>query len=437
MVWGWSSPIYSGVPTSIPSSNHTVIPHLSSKEEPRFYFHRSYILATNLDPFRTRNSIHHYQDAIMPTVYSRNMALQEDTKAPGFGLLLISTGVIGDECSLCGNAFETYEASNLPLRLPCVDHQCGPCARMWKVLSSPTCLVCYGNFQCPQLTRKEAQQSLPRLITDMRDTFQETSPLDAHIDSFLSFQDSHTAFHSVDAAQKSLPRLGFNARDTPQPTSPLDSDIDSFLNFRDRHAAFHNANAVPEDVINTCPGSPMREDEDAQAVPELSEDLLEALTMANDRIGTKFNFQDIEAEIPSALLRNCSRFQLADRLTQVCINKLSEGCRDNASKHSSSEQPKKDDVDPGRCTIQKAKSSHRCTQCPRSFRSSGHLRQHMIVHTPTHRTCSVCGQVLGNANSRRIHERRHRETEGEREARLGKAKAAREQSRAQHKVVTY
>lgn len=323
----------------------------------------------------------------MSTVSSRDMTLQEGTKVPGFGLLLISTGAIGDECSLCGNSFETYEASNLALRLPCVDNQCGPCARMWHILSSPTCLVCYGNYGCPRLARQEAQKSLPRLITDTRNMLQQTSP--------------------------------------------LDSDVDSFLNFRDRQTSFHNADAVPEDVT-----SPMREDEDVQAVPELSEDLLEALTMANDRFGTNFNFQDIEGVIPPAMLRNCTRFQLADRLTQACIMKLSESGSNNAPNHSSSEQPKKDDVDQGHCTTEKVKASHRCTQCRRSFRSSGHLRQHVIVHTPAHRTCSVCGQVLGNANSRRIHERKHRETEGEREARLGKAKAAREQSRAQNKVVT-
>lgn len=367
----------------------------------------------------------------MSTVSSRDMTLQEGTKVPGFGLLLISTGAIGDECSLCENSFETYEASNLALRLPCVDNQCGPCARMWHILSSPTCLVCYGNYGCPRLARQEAQKSLPRLITDTRNMFQQASPLDSDVDSFLRFRDRQAGFHSVDAAQKSFPRLNAIARDTPQQTSPLDSHIDSFLSFRDRQTAFHNADAVPDDVT-----SPMREDEDVQAVPELSEDLLEALTMANDRFGTNFNFQDIEGVIPPAMLRNCTRFQLADRLTQACIMKLSESGSNNASNHSSSEQPKQDDVDQGRCNVQKAKASHRCTQCRRSFRSSGHLRQHVIVHTPAHRTCSVCGQVLGNANSRRIHERKHRETEGEREARLGKAKAAREQSRAQNKVVT-
>ena len=417
MVREWASPIYSERPTSIPSANHTVIPYLPSKEEPHFYFHKSYILAINLKPFRTSNPIHHYQDAMMPTVTSRAVTLQEGSKVPGFGLLLISTGVIGDECNLCGNSFETYEASNLPLRLPCVDTQCGPCARMWNLLSSPTCLVCYGNFQCPRLTRKEAQKALPRLINDMSDTFPQASSLDSPVDSFPNFRDR-----------------------CAEPTSPLDSHIDSLLNFRERQTAFHNANAVPDDSISTFPGSPMREDEDededVQAVPELSEDLLEAVTMANDRLGTNFEFQDIEVQLPPALLRNCTRYQLADRLTQACIMKLSESCCNDAPKPSSSKQSKKDDVDLEHCTIQKAKPSHRCTQCRKSFQSSGHLRQHMTVHTPTRRTCSVCGQVLGNANSRRTHERKHRETEGEREVRLGKARAAREQSRAQNRVVT-
>ena len=321
----------------------------------------------------------------MPRVSSSAMALPRGTKVPGIGSLLISTGSLGDECSLCGNSFETYEAANLSLRLPCVDTQCETCARMWHILNSPTCLVCYGDFKCPRLTRKAAQMSLPKLIVDVRDTIQQSSPLDSHIDSFLNFQDRHAAFHSVDAGL--------------------------------------------EDEAMSSPGSPMREDDDVRAVPELSEDLLEALTLANNRVGTNFNFQDIQEEIPATLLRNCTKTQLADRLTQACIMKVSQSGCDNVSRHRSSLQPEKEDVELRRCTTDKAKSSHHCMHCRRSFRSPGHLRQHVIVHTPTHRTCSVCGQVLGNANSRRIHERRHRETEGEREERLGKAKEERQKQK--------
>ena len=365
----------------------------------------------------------------MPRVSSSAMALPKGTKVPGIGSLLISTGSLGDECSLCGNSFETYEASNLSLRLPCVDDQCATCARMWHILSSPTCLVCYGHFKCPRLTRKAAQMSLPKLIVDVRDTVQQPSPLDSHMDSFLNFRDRHAVFHSVDAAQKSLPKLDVDARDTLEQASPLDSHIDSFLSFRDRQAAFHSADADLEDETISSPGSPLRGDDDVRAVPELSEDLLEALTLANNRVGTNFNFQDIQAEIPPALLRDCTKTQLADRLTQACIMKVSQSGCDNISRHRSSLQPEKEDLELRRCTIDKAKSSHRCMHCRRSFRSPGHLRQHMPVHTPTHRTCSVCGQVLGNANSRRIHERRHRETEGEREERLGKAKVEREKQK--------
>ena len=173
----------------------------------------------------------------------------------------------------------------------------------------------------------------------------------------------------------------------------------------------------------------MREDDDVRAVPELSEDLVEALALANNRVGTNFDFQDIEAEIPPTLLRNCTNLQLADRLTQACMIKVSQDSCDNVARHRRSQQSNKNDVNPGRCTIDKPKSP-RCVHCRKSFKSAGHLRQHMVVHSPGHRTCSVCGQVLGNANSRRIHERRHRETGGEREERLGKAKVAREQSRA-------
>ena len=322
---------------------------------------------------------------MMSTVSSNSMALPKVTKVPGIGSLLISTGLTGDECSLCGNFFESYKASNLALRLPCVDNQCDPCTRMWHIISSPTCLVCYGDFKCPRFTRKEAQKSLPKLIISARDTFQQASPLDSHIDSFLSFRDRHTAFHSADAG--------------------------------------------PEDDTSSSPGSPMREDDDVPAVPELSEDLLEALTLANNRVGTNFNFQDIQAGIPPTLLRDCTVTQLADRLTQACIMKVSDSGCDNASRHRSSLQSQKDNVDQGHCTKAKVKSSHRCMHCRKSFRSAGHLRQHMIVHTPTHRMCSVCGQVLGNANSRRIHERRHRETQGERKERLGKAKVERQRLR--------
>ena len=321
----------------------------------------------------------------MPTVSSSAMALQKGTEVPGIASLLISTGVIGDECSLCGNSFESYEASYQAPRLPCVDDQCEPCARMWRILSSPTCLVCYGDFKCPRLARKEAQKSLPKLTINTRNTF--------------------------------------------QPTSPLDSHIDSFLGFRDRHASFHSADAGSEDNTNSSLGSPMREDDDVRAMPELSENLSEALTLANNRVGTNFNFQDIEAEIPPTLLRNCTNLQLADRLTQACIIKVSQDNCDNVARHRRSLQSDNHDVDLGRCTIDEPKS-HRCEHCRKTFKSAGHLRQHMVVHAPGHRTCSVCGQVLGNANSRRIHERRHRETGVEREERLGKAKVAREQSRA-------
>ena len=410
--------------------------HISRRrKKSHFNFNKSDTI--HLDSLRTKNSIKHHQDAMMPTVPPRAITLHMGTQVPGLGSLLISTGVIGDECNLCGNSFENNEASNLALRLPCVDTQCDPCARMWNILSSPTCLMCYGNFKCPRFTRKEAQKALPRLVIDTRDnTFPQVSPVDSHIDSFLGFRDRYVGFHSVDAAQKSLPEFNVDARQTIQPPSPLDSHIDSFLNFRDKHAAFHNAVAVPEDDANSSPGSPMREDNDVPAPLELSEDLLEALTVANNRVGTNFDFQDIETQLPPALLRNCTNFQLADRLTQACITKLSQSECDNISSRRSSQQLNQDAVDRGRCGIATAKSSHRCTQCRKSFQSAGHLRQHMIVHAPSHRTCSVCGQVLGNSNSRRIHERRHRETEGERGERLGKAKAAREQSRARPKMMT-
>ena len=351
------------------------------------------------------------------------------SNVPGIGSLLISTGVIGDECSLCGNSFENYQPTISALRLPCVDSHCETCARMWRILNSPTCLVCYGDFKCPRFTRKEARKALPRLITDTRDTIQQPLPLEEHVNPSVGFRDRHAGFHSVNAAQKSLPRHVVDSRDRLQQASPLDSHIDSFLSFRDRHAAFHNADAAVEDDTNSNPGSPMREeDDDVQAVPKLSEDLLEALTMANDRIGTNFNFQDIKTEIPESLLRNCTRLQLADRLTQACIMKVSQSDCDNMSRRRNSLESKNGNGNLGHCTIDKA-TSHRCTHCGKGFRSAGHLKQHEVVHTPANRTCSVCGLVLGTANSRRLHERRHQETEGEREERLGKLKAERKAER--------
>ena len=73
--------------------------------------------------------------------------------------------------------------------------------------------------------------------------------------------------------------------------------------------------------------------------------------------------------------------------------------------------------------------SHCCLHCERVFKSAGHLRQHVVVHTTARRTCSTCGLVLGTTASRRVHERKHRETDSERENRLRKAKVARERSR--------
>ena len=185
---------------------------------------------------------------MMPTVTLSAMALHKGTEVPGIGSLLISTGVIGDECSLCGNSFENYEPSNLALRLPCVDSQCDPCARMWNMLSSPTCLVCYGNFKCPRFTREEAQKSLPRLITDTRNTFQQAPPLDSRMNPFLGFRDRYAGLHSVDAAQKSLPKFDVDGGHILQPPSPLDSHIDSFLNFETSTLHFTMPMPVPRTI---------------------------------------------------------------------------------------------------------------------------------------------------------------------------------------------
>ena len=260
------------------------------------------------------------------------MAIPEAMEVPRIGSLLISApSDCDDECSLCGNSFEIDETSRLAGRLPCVDNQCDPCAKMWRILRSPTCLVCYGDFKCPRLYRKAAQRFLPHLNVDTRDRFQQQSP--------------------------------------------LDSDMDSFLSFRDRHATFHNANAGSSVKTISTPGSPMAIDDD---------------------------------EFPA----------MTD-----CVD----------ANHQNTQHPNTDNLDfppPKRNNRTTKAKSHGCMYCRRTFRSSSHLRQHMIVHSPAHRTCKVCDRVLGNANSRRIHERRHRETVSERETRLGKAKVARDQVRA-------
>ena len=316
----------------------------------------------------------------MPTVLSRTRALKN---VPSIRSILISAGPGFDECGLCGNSFETGGSSNSTrIKLPCIDTQCEPCARMWRILSSPICKGCYADFHCPQLNH------------DGNDTVQRQLPSNQQNKSSLSVQDSNVAFYSAHA----------------------DADDDTMPNS----------------------GSPMREtDDDITAVGEFTdEELREALYLANNRAGTNFNIQEIEDEIPLAVLRTGTKTQLADTLTQLCIQKASESDKDDTGDESSQQL---DEDDPSETMSQhheetSQKNSFRCIYCQKDLSSIGHLRRHMAKHDIARRTCSICGQVLGNPNSRRTHEGKHRETESQRIDRLRKVKVARDQVRGGQNV---
>ncbi|CAD6579132.1 MAG: hypothetical protein ASARMPRED_008959 [Alectoria sarmentosa] len=320
------------------------------------------------------------------------MAPKNAIKLPNLKSLLISAGFGGDQCNLCGNSFEIRESSRSTL--PCVDFQCQPCARMWRILSSPICSECYADFTCPRLVRDRTQITSPQLDLDANDTLQQQSPSDSQLEPFLSFQDRYVAFYGADA----------------------DSDDDTISD----------------------PGSPMREEVDEiTAVGEISdEELREALILANTRAGTNFNKEEVKAEIPLADLRISTQIQLADTLTQFCIQKASESDEDDARDESSQQL---DENDPRDAKLQQDRETTqedllRCVYCQKAFRIESRLRQHAVIHAPGRRTCSMCGQVLGNPSSRRVHERKHRETEKQRDERLRQERAARDRKRAAQKV---
>lgn len=320
------------------------------------------------------------------------MAPKNATKLPKLKSLLISAGFGGDQCNLCGNSFEIRESSRSTL--PCVDFRCQPCARMWRILSSPTCSACYADFTCPRLAKDRTQIPSPLLNLDAKDTLQQQSPSDSQLEPFLSFQDRYVAFYGADA----------------------DSDDDTISD----------------------PGSPMREEVDEISVMSdpSDEGLREALILANNRACTNFSIQEIEAEIPRADLRTGSKIQLADTLTQFCTRKASESDEDDARDESSQQL---DETDPSDAKFQQDRETTqedllRCVYCHKAFRNESQLRQHAVIHAPGRRTCSICGQVLGNPSSRRVHERKHRETEKQRDERLRQERAARDRKRAAQKV---
>ena len=180
------------------------------------------------------------------------------------------------------------------------------------------------------------------------------------------------------------------------------------------------------------------DEEDEEVTSELSDEkLLEVLRLVNDRLDTNFNIREVEEDIPLAELRNCTIFQLESRLMRFCRLKAFESVDDD-TEDESSQLTDGDDVKviiskPDKDTVKTA--SRHCNYCQRTFQTVGHLRQHMVIHTPGHLTCSICGLVLKNPSSRRLHEKKHRETDTEREERLQKARDTREQAQAGRKVV--
>ncbi len=327
----------------------------------------------------------------MSMVPSNAMAFQKTTKLPGIDSQLIGAGSGFDECGLCDCLFNSGEFSeSAQVKLPCTDIQCEPCASMWRIIASPTiCRACYGDFTCPRLARDQVDMSSLQLGVDGNGT-------------------------------------------TPQQLSFSDSQVESSLSSQDRYVAFHNTYADSDDETISDHGSQMRDDEEIIAIHDLSdEDLREALILANNRVGTNFNIQEIRAEIFQVNLHPRTTTRLADILTHFCMNKASESDKDDAS----DKNPQEPDED-----VFSAKTSQgdgetgqqhpfRCLHCPKSFRGPGHLKQHMVVHDVRNRKCTICGRILGNANSRRMHEKKHRETDSEREERLRKAKVAKHQLR--------
>ena len=326
----------------------------------------------------------------MSTVPTSAMARRKTMTLPRIESLLINAGPGLDECGLCGNSFE-IESS--PIELPCIDDNCEPCFRMWQIIKSPTCAACYADFTCPKVAKDQEHSSSAQLDLDTNDAFQQQQPLDSRIESPLDLQDSYDAFYDNDA----------------------DSNDDTISDLR----------------------SPMRKDDDEIiAVSELDdEDWREALILANNRAGTNFNISEIQDDIPLAVARTGTKNQLAETLTELCKQKAERDEEDTGEENSE----KLDGDDVSEATSQRDGETAqtnpvRCIHCGDKFRSPGHLKQHLQVHNIDPRTCEICGLVLGNPNSRRQHEKKHWETDSQRDERLKKARAARAGKRAGQKA---
>ena len=320
----------------------------------------------------------------MSTGSSSVTALQKVTTIPSIQSVLTSASPGHDECGLCGNPLEINPPSGANRgRLPCMDSGCEHCARMWRILKSPICQACYAGFSHPKACGDQAQMSSTHLNIGANH-----APLeDSQTESSLDLQDRYVAFYGVDA------------------------DLDN-------------------DTISDT-GRPMREEDgDISGMREVGDaNLQDALLEANNRVGTNFNFQEIEDEIYLTNLGSDTKTELVARLTQLCMDKACETDEELARDEDTS-----DDDTPNQTTMQNSEGTQKvktwpCTICHKNFKSSGHLRQHMVIHTIERRTCSFCGKILKSPNGRRIHEGLHRETVSKREERLRKQKLARDRRR--------
>ena len=271
MVWAWQNHLYSAGLASLSLFNHIFVLNLWPSQRLHLNADLDHpLLKTQIRNY-DNNSINNCLKMTMPTVPSSTGVLKKDTKVPGLASLLTSAGSGSDECSLCGKIFDIGGACR---SLPCIDKQCEPCAQMWRILSSPTCPACYGEFTvCPKIGEGRAHIG--------NSTLQQPSPSNSHMKSPLSFQDRYVAFYGGDGG----------------------SDDDTISD----------------------PGSSMRDESS-----ELNdEDLREILILANDRAGTNFSVSEVEAELPLTVLRSGTKSQLTAALTQFCYLKASENDKDD------------------------------------------------------------------------------------------------------------
>ena len=327
----------------------------------------------------------------MSTGSPSSMTLQKATTIPSIQSVLTSASPGLDECGLCGNMLEINPPHGADSgSLPCMDSGCEDCACMWRILKSPVCQACYADF-------------------------------------------SHAKV-SGDQAQMSFTNLNIGANNAPLEHSPTESS----LGLRDRYIAFYGVDTDTDNDTISDPGTPtMVKDGDVSGMSEFGNQILQnALIEANNRAGTNFSFQEIEDDLYLMLLRQETKIELVAKLTQLCMDKAEMGI-DNASgpdEELMNDEDMSDDITPHDTTIRKSDGTNKvktwpCMICRKTFKSSGYLRQHMVIHTIERRTCSFCGKILKNPNGRRIHEGLHRETDRHRQERLRKQKLARDKRR--------